>query len=262
MAPGLREKTGKLIGSLSLLILVGAVAGPKVLDFFSKSSCRNIPGDESWPNQSDWDKLNRTVGGNLIANIPIGAVCHETFSGTRHVSLYDKERCDALRNVWHFPETHLNSPSSPMAYPFSNDSCNPFLDPETPCTIGYQAVYTINATSPSHFQEAIRFVKEHNIRLVIRNSGHDYLGKSTGAHSLAIWTHYIKSTELIKEYNSPEYVGPAIKLGAGVETGEAYAFAKSHGLVVVGGNCPSVGIAGGKYSGSRKPSVLVPLLTS
>ncbi|RYO96188.1 hypothetical protein DL765_011669 [Monosporascus sp. GIB2] len=63
------------------------------------------------------------------------------------------------------------------------------------------------------------------------------------------WTRHLKSLELIREYQDSEYLGPAIKVGAGIEGGEAYDFANAHGLMVVGGNCPNVGIAGGYTQG-------------
>ncbi|KAI1404441.1 FAD-binding domain-containing protein [Hypoxylon fuscum] len=138
-----------------------------------------------------------------------------------------------------------------MAYQFTNNSCNPFLDPDVPCALGYYASYTINATTASDFQVAVQFAQRHNIRLVIRNTGHDYLGKSTGAYSLAIWSHHMKAMELIPKYQDQysTHQGPAIKIGAGVEVLEAYNFAHTHGLMVVGGNCPNVGIAGGYTQG-------------
>ncbi|GAB1319221.1 FAD-binding PCMH-type domain-containing protein [Madurella fahalii] len=135
-----------------------------------------------------------------------------------------------------------------MAYPFSNNSCNPWLDRTTPCTIGNHFVYAINATDPIHLQRGISFAQQHNIRLVIRNTGHDYLGRSTGAHSLALWTHNFKSIELL-DYRASTYTEPAIKMGAGVLPIEAFRFADSHNMVVVGGNCPTVGIAGGYTQG-------------
>ena len=55
----------------------------------------------------------------------------------------------------------------------------------------------------------------------------------------------MKSISLVEEYDAPGYTGPAIKLGAGVSGIEAYTFAHSHGLMVVGGNCPTVALAGG-----------------
>ncbi|KAI2467567.1 FAD-binding domain-containing protein [Annulohypoxylon bovei var. microspora] len=137
-----------------------------------------------------------------------------------------------------------------MAYQFTNNTCNPFADPEVSCTLGYNVAYTVNATEIADFQAALQFVKRHNIRLVIRNTGHDYLGKSTGAHALAVWIHHLKSIELIPEYqHDSEYQGSAIKVGAGVEFLELYNFASSNGLMVVGGNCPNVGAAGGYTQG-------------
>ncbi|KAI0436258.1 FAD-binding domain-containing protein [Xylaria telfairii] len=197
--------------------------------------CRTIPGDSSWPVDSIWIELNGTLNGRLIATVPIAAPCHKSVSGEPN-TLFDEDECATLRDNWFFPETHLLSSSSPMGYSFSGNSCNPFLDSITPCTLGSHPVYTINATSALDFQVAVRFVTKHNIRLVVRNTGHDYLGKSTGAHSLSVWTR-------------KQYTGPGIKMGAGVESMEAYKFAVSHGLVVVGGNCHTVGFAGGFTQG-------------
>ncbi|RWA13037.1 hypothetical protein EKO27_g2078 [Xylaria grammica] len=213
----------------------------------ARLQCRSFPGDPSWPSDDIWADLNNTVHGRLIAAAPIAAPCHTSVFGQPN-ALFNEDVCATLRDNWFFPETHLPSPSSPMAYAFSNNSCNPFLDDSTPCTIGSHPVYVVNATSSGDFQAAIRFARDHNIRLVVRNTGHDYLGKSTGAHSLTLWTHHMKSIQLLK-YQSTQYTGPAIKVGAGVEGMEAYKFAASHDLVVVGGNCPTVGFVGGFTQG-------------
>lgn len=234
-------------------ILVVAFAVKLGIDNRAATQCRSIPGDEAWPTREDWRLLNQTVDGKLVATIPIAAVCHHSAStdDIGEHSTFDQEACDALRSEWFWPKTHLASASSAMAYQFTNDSCNPFLDPDAPCGLGYLPAYTVNATTPADLQAAVNFAQRHNIRLVIRNTGHDYLGKSTGAHSLAVWTLHMKDMSLIPEYQHPgsSYQGPAIKLGAGVEGLEAYTFANSHGLMVVGGNCPNVGITGGFTQG-------------
>ncbi|XXH05344.1 hypothetical protein Hte_011770 [Hypoxylon texense] len=237
------------VSLLSLLVLSAAITVRNYGPNATIARCRTIPHDDSWPSQDDWDALNQTVGGKLIATVPIAAPCHNSLFGQTNLSRFSESECDALRNVWYYPETHLPSSSSPMAYPFSNNSCNPWLDPASPCTLGFHVAYTINATGTSDFQEAIKFTREHNIRLVIRNTGHDYLGKSTGAHALSIWTHHMKSMDFIETYESDKYTGPAVKVAAGVESIEAYTFANSHGAMVVGGNCPTVGLAGGYTQG-------------
>ena len=205
--------------------------------------CRCFPGDACWPSTADWHAFNQTVGGKLIKNIPLASVCHRSEYG-----LYDAKKCNDLKSIWFFPETHLSSVGSIMAPFFANNSCNIFAPEEEPCALGALVPFAVNATCTSDLQNTIQFVRRHNIRLVIRNTGHDYNGKSTGAGSLAIWTHHMKHQKLVN-YDSPSYSGKAVKIGAGVEVAESYAFAQKHGLVSVGGDCPTVGVAGGYTQG-------------
>ncbi|RYP50622.1 hypothetical protein DL768_003904 [Monosporascus sp. mg162] len=135
-----------------------------------------------------------------------------------------------------------------MAPFFANESCEPFLPKEAPCVVGTYVQYAVDVRGVSDYQNTIRFAKEHNIRLVIRNTGHDYLGKSTGAYALAIWTQNFKFAEVL-DYASPEYTGKALRVSAGTQLIEAYRVAYDNGLVVVGGTCPSVGFAGGYSQG-------------
>ena len=81
-----------------------------------------------------------------------------------------------------------------------------------------------------------------------------YYGKSTGAGALAIWTHHLKNIEFL-HYTDSSYSGKAIKVGAGVQGGEAYAAADAAGLAVVGGECPTVGIAGEIFSTAHNMSL-------
>jgi hypothetical protein len=75
-----------------------------------------------------------------------------------------------------------------------------------------------------------------------------YLGKSTGAGSLSIWTHHLRQIDFL-DYHSRYYAGPAVKLGAGVQGMEAYAAADKKGMVIVGGECATVGAVGGYTQG-------------
>ncbi|KAL8720885.1 MAG: hypothetical protein Q9225_002330, partial [Loekoesia sp. 1 TL-2023] len=135
-----------------------------------------------------------------------------------------------------------------MAPYFTNDSCNPFLPENSPCTLGNYVSFTVNASDTSDFQKTIDFVQKNNIRLTIRNTGHDYNAKATGAGAVSIWTHNMKSMKII-DYHSSIYTGKALKMGVGVQAVDAYRFTYNQGLVVVGGNCPTVGIAGGYTQG-------------
>jgi len=66
---------------------------------------------------------------------------------------------------------------------------------------------------------------------------------------LLLWTHNLKHIEFL-DYKSHSYNGHAIKMGAGVQAFEAYAAAASNGVRVMGGFCPTVGLAGGYTQGA------------
>lgn len=114
--------------------------------------------------------------------------------------------------------------------------------------MGNYAAYSVNASKRDQFQKTIRFAKERNIRLVIRNTAHDYNGKSTGAGAIALWVQNMKLKE-IRSFKSAAYSGRAFHFGAGVQVQEAYEFADQHNLTVVGANQGTVGLVGGYTQG-------------
>src|SRR4051812_10208965 len=100
-----------------------------------------------------------------------------------------------------------------MAPFFANQTCDPFQPRDRPCELGNYVRYAVNASRPSDVQNTIAFAASKNIRLVIRNTGHDYLGRSTGAGSLAVWTHHLKDITHVPMYNGSGYNGPAFRIG-------------------------------------------------
>jgi len=60
---------------------------------------------------------------------------------------------------------------------YLNKSCDPFTSPSTPCEIGNYVQYIVNVSKPEHVTKSLHFVKEHNIRLVIKNTGHELVYK-------------------------------------------------------------------------------------
>lgn len=45
------------------------------------------------------------------------------------------------------------------------------------CSLGGSPVYTVNATTVEDVVAGVNFAREKNLRLVVRNTGHDGLGK-------------------------------------------------------------------------------------
>ena len=99
---------------------------------------------------------------------------------------------------------------------------------------GYSS-YAVNVTTVAHIQLAVNFARNAGLRLVVKNTGHDFNGKSTGAGALGIWTHHLKEIDYIEDYQSSSYQGPAVKMGAGVQAYEIYEKANELGFTVVGG---------------------------
>ncbi|KAJ5379865.1 uncharacterized protein N7496_002293 [Penicillium cataractarum] len=204
------------------------------------SSCRCMPGDDCWPAASAWASLNNTVGGRLIATVPIGSPCHDPN--------YDAAACTALQNTWTEPQPHLASSSSVMQLFFANQTCDPFTAETKACTLGNFPDYSVNVSSSADIVAAVNFARDNNIRFVIKNTGHDYLGRSTGAGALSVWTHHLTDIEYT-EWSDSTYQGPAFKIGAGVLGYQILEAATDKGLVVVTGECPTVGLAGGYTQG-------------
>ncbi|CBF84282.1 hypothetical protein AN2648.2 [Aspergillus nidulans FGSC A4] len=220
-------------------LLFGATATAAPAASSSNTSCHCLPGDACWPSAAKWNALNSTVGGRLIATVPIGSVCHEP--------TYDAEACAQLQEDWNLPQTHYVSSSSIMQQFFTNRSCDPF-DEDSSCELGNYVSYAVDVASSADVVAAIKFAQQNNIRLVIKNTGHDYLGRSTGAGALSVWTHHLNSIEYL-DWSDSTYSGPAYKLGSGVMGYEVLEATHAQGYVLVGGECPTVGLAGGYTQG-------------
>jgi hypothetical protein len=136
----------------------------------------------------------------------------------------------------------MGDPTSMMLPLFEGLTCippslrNATVGQAVNCTIGGYPYYVINASDVRDVQLGVNFARNTGIRLVVKNTGHDFSGKSGGAGSLSIWTHHFKDIEFLPNFNDGAgYVGPAFKAGSGVQAWEIYEAAHAQGLVVVGG---------------------------
>ncbi|KAK4671891.1 hypothetical protein QC764_609650 [Podospora pseudoanserina] len=211
------------------------------------SNCKLIPGDHTWPGDGDWSALNETLGGRLIASVPLAAVCHNG-----PFNIYNETRCGEAREGWDRPETHFVEPVEFNAPIFQNATCDPFTSVDQECELGNYVSYAVNLTTDTAADDVkagLAFATQHNLRVVIKNTGHDYLGKSTGKGALSFWTHNLKNISIIEDYSSDDYNGPAVKIGAGVQGFDVLDSLKESGYLTLSGSCPTVGLAGGYTQG-------------
>ncbi|EHL03696.1 FAD-binding protein [Glarea lozoyensis ATCC 20868] len=207
------------------------------------TGCKTFPEDLSWPSKSVWGVLDLLTGSSLIETVPIGAVCYKN---NKH---YNAKKCSTVLSEWTTSELHAQDPTSVMSPLYQGKTCMPENGNTSTCELGGFPSYVVNATRVSQIQLAVNFARNLNIRLVVHNTGHDFLGKSTGAGALSIWTHHLKSVDLITDYKSFSYSGPALKLGSGIQVADLYAAADKFGYTAVGGECKGVGVTGGYLAG-------------
>lgn len=93
LGAGLPTAAALLSKGLNILVGLNVSAG---LNLPSPTvECKCAPGDACWPSSGDWDSLNQTVSGRLIATIPLAHACHNPN--------YDSAECQVLRNSWQNP---------------------------------------------------------------------------------------------------------------------------------------------------------------
>jgi len=147
------------------------------------------PEDRCWPSFSRWERFNTSLGGRLIADAPVAAACYQGLA-------YNAKSCEVV-SVELTNQSFVSD--NPIALSYPTDSCPPKKltggacslgdnpnqscssanatkgTSEGTCSIGDQPRFTVNATRIAHVVKAVNFARQRNIRLVIRNTGHDIL---------------------------------------------------------------------------------------
>ncbi|KAI1175271.1 hypothetical protein F4777DRAFT_335651 [Nemania sp. FL0916] len=210
------------------------------------SDCKVFPGDAKWPADSEWARLNASMDGVLLKPKPAAAVCYPGPD-------YNQAQCQSI--VSGTGRFWLNDPLVELTQWTQGSSCVATLTPVGNCTRGGFPEYVVNATAPKHVQAAVNFARDNNIRLVIKNTGHDFGGRSVGAGSISVWTHYLKKTEYIPNYKIGQYNGKAVRVGSGVEAWEMSNLMAANNITVVAAGCSTVGGTGGWLSSGGHSTV-------
>lgn len=200
-----------------------------------EKKCKTYPMDADWPTNQQWQRFNSALNDTLIKTIPEASICYSEAATNLSIP------CQSLTDTWNNSTLRISDPTSIRSILFQGMTCMPpaysasFLGNNKTCEMGGFPEYVVNATNVAQIQLAVQFARMHNLRLVIKNTGHDFGAKSVGKGALSVWTHYLKDEEYLEKYEGRGYVGKAVKLAAGVQVFEAYALAKRHGITLVGG---------------------------
>lgn len=170
----------------------------------------------------------------------------------------DRDTCASIVAQWTEAVFQATQPLG-IDYP-TNLTCPPvnYTVGETPgsCTVGPNPVYAVNATEPQDVAGALAFASKFDIRVVVKTTGHDLIGRSEGYGGLEIWLRYMRTgIEFEDQYKSSSccntfnWTGSAFKIGGGYTWSDVYSQAQAHDVVVVGGGTPSVSCIGGWMQG-------------
>ncbi|KAH8916796.1 FAD-binding domain-containing protein [Atractiella rhizophila] len=216
----------------------------------AKTYCTD-PSSSCWPSSSAWDSFNSTLSGALLRTLPYAAPCH-TNTGYSISGCWERTTKNSdmdYKLTRQLPQGYFNS-----YWETGNSSCYLASLPTTKCEQGLTPYYSVNASSVPQVQEAVKFAAANDLRLRIKCSGHDLLGRMSGEGALSIWTHYIQGMEWIDSFtpaNAPSGTGglSAVRIGAGVVIEDIYEAAAAKGLQVVAGMAHTVCAAGGFLQG-------------
>ncbi|RAK98119.1 putative isoamyl alcohol oxidase [Aspergillus ibericus CBS 121593] len=216
-------------------------------------TCKVTPYDAAWPSHADWAALNASINHQLLSTVPVASSC---WAGNPFGSSVS---CSAVKEDWANAAWQSRFPES-IDYPvYANNSCLPpnasgYLA-ERGCTIGGMPQYIVNATSEEQIATAVKWASERNIRIVIKGTGHDLNGRSSGAFALSIWTYHLRKLERNSAWRHPTTNASedVYIVGSGQQWGNVLNLALEQGRVVTTGQDPSVGLGGYIQGGGHGP---------
>ncbi|KAF7681238.1 fad fmn-containing isoamyl alcohol oxidase-like protein [Alternaria burnsii] len=209
-------------------------------------SCKNYPGYGGWPSSTQWSTLNVSLGGTLLKGIPPAAACYQgEYKNATKCANVKRRQSDAL----FFKEDPLIpflswTLDNPCPVPASSAA-----PPQSECKLLSFPAYVVNVTTTKDVQMAVNFARNNNIRLTIKNTGHDFLGRNTGGGALQVWMHRMKAFEYLPTYKVGQYSGQAARVGAALEQHEVFSYMGEAGITLLAPGSSTIGAYGGYMQG-------------
>jgi hypothetical protein len=153
-----------LVDSLFIFPLIYGIAAIPIA-----SNCKTTPSSPDWPVIQDWTEFNTTLSGALLQPPPPAAPCHQSRPE------YNQALCSQITTSFTNSQWHSDNPISTDWTNRANYSCP--LDASAPCTGDGYPAYVVNASNAQLVQLGVQFAVQHNLRLNIKSTGHDFLGR-------------------------------------------------------------------------------------
>ncbi len=156
------------------------------------------PSAACWPSPADWQALAGRLTGKLTRPASPLAPCRADFTGAA---------CKAGL-------AEVSNPAALEDDPGATQSLGR-LASWTPAP----SAYAVEARSAADVQTAVDFARIHHLRLAVKGTGHDYLGRSNAPGSLLVWTHAMREITVhdafVADGCDPATAVPAMTVEAG-----------------------------------------------
>jgi hypothetical protein len=130
--------------------------------------CKVVPGQDGWPTVAEWAALNSKVGGQLLKPAPPAISC------SRGSTTYSSGSCNSVTAGFTDSSWHARNPVSNMWQNYNNYTCVPG---SSSCSGAGYPVYVLEARNAADIKAVIDFARTHNVRVNIKSTGHDFLGR-------------------------------------------------------------------------------------
>ncbi|KAF5357342.1 hypothetical protein D9758_005949 [Tetrapyrgos nigripes] len=221
----------------------------------SKPRCRCLHGDPCWPTVDDFAQLQSTISQPLVHPVPPESACYPESNPSGNCT---DVQANAFIGIWRADQAGAMVFPNFETFIFPNgtiEACYLNTTLGFPCEQGSIPTIGVDARTVEDIQAAVKFAVDHDLRVVVHNTGHDLLGRSAARGAFMIWTHHLKnitaSPTFVPEGAPENETYYALTLQAGVQWHEAYDAAQANGRFIVGGLTAggSVGAAGGWMQG-------------
>ncbi|KAF8912207.1 FAD-binding domain-containing protein [Gymnopilus junonius] len=218
-----------------------------------------------------WFAFNSSIGGRLGVGVPWSEPCFSNFNGLNNTP--NATECSFVQANYfnsHLARTDFFGAYSAIQFEScmsTGDQCmldwtnptNPAaFSPPATCKQGSVPSFYVDVKSANDVVEAYNFARNTGITLLVRNTGHDFKGRSAAPNSLALWTHHLKDISFVQKFVPTGCKTPgvtAITMAAGIQFADLVPFADSHGVEVVVGSDQAVGVTGGFLQGGGHSSI-------
>jgi hypothetical protein len=157
-------------------------------------TCRCLYGERCWPSQNEFAQLASQLSKPVLYPLPPAAACYPPSAPSSSCP-------DVIENFtngkWRSDHPGAMQSTNFETFEFPNHRVSAcYLDTTLgiPCGQGSVPPVGVDARSASDVQAAVKFAKHHNLKLVVKGTGHDFLGRSTARGGFLIWTHHMKQT--------------------------------------------------------------------